>query len=100
MMNAMLAYSLKSVIVLTLLYAPYTLLLRKERIFRQNRLTLLFILVLSLLLPLCNIYSIFPKSHTISIAEVTPPSEIQVSERTPIEPLRVTRANGLYSSHT
>lgn len=90
MMNALLAYSLKSVIVLTLLYAPYTLLLRKERIFRQNRLTLIFILVLSLVLPLCNIYSIFPKSHTISIAEVTPPSEIQVSERTPIEPLQFT----------
>ena len=57
-MNALLAYSIKSVLVLTLLYTPFCILLRKERFFRQNRFTLLVILGLSLLLPLCN-FSVF-----------------------------------------
>ena len=57
-MNALLADSIKSVLVLTLLYTPFCILLRKERFFRQNRFTLLVILGLSLLLPLCN-FSVF-----------------------------------------
>lgn len=48
-------YSLKSAMVLTLLYLPYMLMLRRESFFRFNRLMLLAIMVLSLLLPLCNI---------------------------------------------
>lgn len=57
-MNTLLIYSLKSVLVLTVLYTPFCALLRKERFFHQNRLTLLLILGLSLILPLCN-FSIF-----------------------------------------
>lgn len=55
MWNELFHYAIKSAIVLTLLYAPYTLLLRKEHFFRQNRLTLVGILVLSLVLPFINL---------------------------------------------
>ena len=55
MWNELFVYAAKSAIVLTLLYAPYTLLLRKEHFFRQNRLTLVGILVLSLTLPFINL---------------------------------------------
>lgn len=55
MWNELFAYAAKSAFVLTLLYAPYTLLLRKEHFFRQNRLTLVGILVLSLVLPFINL---------------------------------------------
>ena len=41
--------------VLTVLYLPYTLMLRRESFFRFNRMMLLSILFLSLVLPLCNI---------------------------------------------
>ena len=51
----MLLYSIKSAVVLTMLYVPYVLMLRRESFFRFNRLVLLGILLLSLLLPLCNI---------------------------------------------
>lgn len=61
-MIALLIYSLKSALVLTLLYLPYTLMLRKESFFRMNRVTLLTILMLALVLPLCD----FP---SFSIAE-------------------------------
>lgn len=54
-MTALLVYTLKSAFVLTLLYLPYTLMLRKERFFRLNRLTLLSILLLALVQPLCKI---------------------------------------------
>lgn len=55
MMSAVLLYSIKSAIVLTLLYLPYMLMLRRESFFRFNRIILLSILLLSLVLPLCNI---------------------------------------------
>ena len=48
-------YVLKSMIVLTLLYVPYLLMLRKESFFRFNRLMLLVIVAVSFLLPLFNI---------------------------------------------
>ena len=51
----MFLYSIKSAIVLTLLYLPYMLMLRHESFFRFNRMMLLGILVLSLVLPLCNV---------------------------------------------
>ena len=41
--------------VLTMLYLPYMLMLRRESFFRFNRMVLLGILLLSLVLPLCNI---------------------------------------------
>ena len=55
MMSALLLYSIKSAMVLTMLYLPYMLMLRRESFFRFNRLMLLVILLLSLVLPLCNV---------------------------------------------
>ena len=55
MISALLLYSIKSAIVLTMLYLPYMLMLRRESFFRFNRMVLLGILLLSLVLPLCNI---------------------------------------------
>jgi len=55
MMSALLLYSIKSALVLTMLYLPYMLMLRRESFFRFNRLILLSILLLSLALPLCNV---------------------------------------------
>ena len=55
MMSALFLYSIKSAMVLTVLYLPYTLMLRRESFFRFNRMMLLSILFLSLVLPLCNI---------------------------------------------
>ncbi len=54
-MASLLLYSLKSAFVLVLLYVPYQLMLRRESFFRFNRAMLLSILLLSLLLPMCNI---------------------------------------------
>lgn len=55
MISQLLLYSLKSALALTLLYVPYTLILQKEKFFRMNRIVLLCIIVLSLVLPLCNV---------------------------------------------
>ena len=57
-MTALFVYSLKSALVLILLYLPYTLMLRQESFFRMNRLTLLAILALALVLPLCDFPSL------------------------------------------
>lgn len=57
-MMALLVYSIKSALVLTLLYLPYTLILRQESFFRMNRITLLTILMLSLVLPMVDIPSL------------------------------------------
>ena len=57
-MMALLIYSVKSALVLTLLYLPYTLMLRQESFFRMNRITLLTILMLALVLPMVDIPSL------------------------------------------
>ena len=57
-MMVLLIYSIKSALVLTLLYLPYTLMLRQESFFRMNRITLLTILMLSLVLPMVDIPSL------------------------------------------
>ncbi|WP_302977612.1 M56 family metallopeptidase [Paraprevotella clara] len=51
-MGTFLVYIIKSALCLTLLYLPYTLLLRKERLHRLNRMALLAILAASFLFPL------------------------------------------------
>ena len=53
-MSTLLIYAIKSAILLTLLLLPGILLLFREKMFRFNRMTLLTIMVLSLVLPLCN----------------------------------------------
>ncbi|MBQ5374888.1 MAG: M56 family metallopeptidase, partial [Bacteroidaceae bacterium] len=55
MMTDVLMYALKSAFVLFLLYVPYTLLLHRDSFFRLNRFVLLGVLLLSLVLPLCNV---------------------------------------------
>ena len=55
MYSSLLVYTLKSALVLTLLFLPYLPLLRRERFFRLSRMTLLSVLLLSLLLPLCRV---------------------------------------------
>ena len=57
-MMSLLIYSVKSALVLTLLYLPYTLMLQQERFFRMNRITLLTILILALVLPMVDIPSL------------------------------------------
>ena len=54
-MSSLLLYSIKSALVQAVLYLPYVLMLRRESFFRFNRLVLLCILLLSLVLPLCNV---------------------------------------------
>lgn len=54
-MSTLLIYAIKSAILLTLLLLPGILLLFREKMFRFNRATLLAIMVLSLVLPLCNV---------------------------------------------
>lgn len=86
MWNELFSYAAKSAIVLTLLYAPYTLLLRKEHFFRQNRLTLVGILVLSLTLPFINLQRryIIMQPSLQSSAPVVMNVEAQ-----PIEPISI-----------
>jgi len=57
-MITLLIYSIKSALVLALLYLPYTLMLRQESFFRMNRITLLTILMLALVLPMVEIPSL------------------------------------------
>lgn len=57
-MTALMIFAIKSAIALTLLYIPYTLMLRREKLFRFNRVVLLGILTGSLLLPLFNVSSL------------------------------------------
>ena len=54
-MASLFLYAIKSAFVLSLLYVPYTFVLRREKMHRLNRFTLLGILLLSLVLPLCNV---------------------------------------------
>ena len=51
----MLLFSIKSAFVLALLYVPYYFLLSRDSFFHFNRKVLISILILSLVLPLCNI---------------------------------------------
>ena len=53
-MSAFLIYAIKSAVVLTLLFVPGIFLMFREKMLRFNRMTLLSILMLSLVLPLCN----------------------------------------------
>ena len=90
MMSALLLYSIKSAFVLTLLYVPYTLMLRKESFFRLNRFVLLAILVLSLVLPLCNVSQLAGDEQPITqvvhqqVEAVSIPLMKKMRETTPV----------------
>ena len=55
MLEFIVLFSIKSALVLTVLWLPYAILLRREKIFRFNRIVLLSIIVLSFLIPLLNV---------------------------------------------
>lgn len=54
-MEDMFLYTIKSAIVLALLYVPYTLVLSSEKFFRLNRMALICFMMLSLVVPLLNV---------------------------------------------
>ncbi len=68
-MSAFLIYAIKSAILLALLFVPGIFLMFREKMFRFNRMTLLAILLLSLVLPLCNFSALsmdnMPAVHAI-----------------------------------
>ena len=95
-------FLLSTTLVLTLLYVPYTLLLRKEHFFRQNRFTLLAILALSLVLPFCDVHALYPgelleglfsKPALEPEAIVEFSSTEQIASTTPLEPIEFTEAH-------
>lgn len=101
-MDDIVTYLLATSLVLTLLYVPYTLLLRKERFFRQNRITLLAILMLSLVLPFCDVHALyagdlltglFSKSMPASEAVVEFASNAPIATTTPLGPITFTEAH-------
>lgn len=77
-MNDILLYSLKSALVLVMLYVPYILMLRKERFFRTNRIILLSILFFSLVLPVCNFSKMAISSEFV--VQVARPIYVQMHE--------------------
>lgn len=95
-------FLLATTLVLTLLYVPYTLLLRKEHFFRQNRFTLLAILALSLVLPFCDVHALYPGELLAGLfSKAAPESEAivefssteQIASTTPLEPIEFTEAH-------
>lgn len=91
--NDMTSFLFSTTLVLTLLYAPYTLLLRKEQFFRQNRFTLLAIMVLTLVLPFCEFHALSPGNLLPArpVAQAVMPT--QVSALAPIEPMVATEVH-------
>ena len=55
MLEFIVLFSIKSALVLTVLWLPYAILLRREKFFRFNRIVLLSIIVLSFLIPLLDV---------------------------------------------
>ena len=55
MLEFIVLFSIKSALVLTVLWLPFALLLRREKFFRFNRIVLLSIIVLSFLIPLLDV---------------------------------------------
>ncbi|MBR5235631.1 MAG: hypothetical protein IKV24_05470, partial [Bacteroidaceae bacterium] len=78
------SFLVSTTLVLTLLYAPYTLLLRKERFFRQNRFTLLAIMVLSLVLPFCDFHALYPGELLPSLPSLPTAQVVEADVPTPI----------------
>lgn len=91
--NDMTSFLFSTTLVLTLLYASYTLLLRKEQFFRQNRFTLLAIMVLTLVLPFCEFHALSPGNLLPArpVAQAVMPT--QVSAPAPIEPMVATEVH-------
>ena len=83
----MLAYSIKSVIFLSIMYIPYMLMLRKESFFHFNRILLISIMLLSLILPLCNFHALSIENNPIQDGMTTiilPTVTIGAAEEMPV----------------
>ena len=83
----MLAYSIKSIIFLSIMYIPYMLMLRKESFFHFNRILLITIMLLSLILPLCNFHALSIENNPIQDGMTTiilPTVTIGAAEEMPI----------------
>ena len=76
MLEAIFLYSTRSAFVLTLLYVPYMLILRKESFFRLNRAVLLLILLFSVVLPVVDVHFLSFDSHPV--VQATKDQMIQV----------------------
>lgn len=83
----MLAYSIKSVIFLGIMYIPYMLMLRKESFFHFNRILLISIMFLSLILPLCDFHALSIENNPIQEGMTTiilPTVTIGAEEEMPV----------------
>ena len=84
----MIAYLIKSTLLLSFLYLPYLLVLRKETFFRFNRLMLLFIIAVSLVVPLMDV-------HFLAWADTSPVMKALNGTVIVGEPTMVTESTGL-----
>ena len=83
----MLAYVIKSVIFLSIMYIPYMLMLRKESFFHFNRILLISIMLLSLILPLCDFHALSIENNPIQNGMTTiilPTVTIGAAEEIPV----------------
>ena len=83
----MLAYSIKSIIFLSIMYIPYMLMLRKESFFHFNRILLISIMLLSLILPLCDFHALSIENNPIQEGMTTiilPTVTIGAEEEMPV----------------
>lgn len=82
MLESIVLFSIKSALVLTVLWLPYALLLRREKFFRFNRIVLLTILLLSLVIPLLNVTVLRFETASRGIVEIgMPQAWVEVQER-------------------
>ena len=82
MLESIVLFSIKSALVLTVLWLPYALLLRREKFFRFNRIVLLTILLLSLVIPLLNVPVLHFETASRGIVEIEMPQAwVEVQER-------------------
>ncbi len=82
MLESIVLFSIKSALVLTVLWLPYALLLRREKFFRFNRIVLLTILLLSLVIPLLNVPVLRFETASRGIVEIgMPQAWVEVQER-------------------
>ena len=76
MLEFIVLFSIKSALVLTVLWLPYAILLRREKFFRFNRIVLLSIIVLSFLIPLLDVPALRIETATHGVLEFGMPQAL------------------------
>ena len=76
MLEFIVLFSIKSALVLTVLWLPYALLLRREKFFRFNRIMLLAIIVLSFLIPLLDVPALRIETSSNGVIEFGMPQAL------------------------